>query len=230
MLGTVLQHDPGYLSKVRRQVEYYMGDTNLRFSRHMRSLVVHDGSVAIASILTFNRMKELQVTDAACRRAVKASRLLRLSEDGTRVSRTRPAPSYESMVKQQDPCTVVVFNIPNKCRSSEDMADVLASKGIARPVSARFLVKSVPRSRKQRRGCFVQFGTEAQAIDALSLLPLATPETAIRSKSAKALDRLPLPHHVSTEPLAAMSKEAWLLAKATAQQLLAGCRKRKRSH
>jgi hypothetical protein len=83
------------LAKLRKQIEYYFSDYNFRSDKFLRHKAAEDadGFVVLDVLLTFNKIKALQVVDPkVLARALEDSEELELSEDGTSVRRTKALP------------------------------------------------------------------------------------------------------------------------------------------
>jgi len=79
-------------AKILKQVEFYFGDSNLRNDKFMKSQMQLDpqGYVALATLTTFNRLKQLTTDVAVIANALKPSILVQISEDGKMVKKAQP--------------------------------------------------------------------------------------------------------------------------------------------
>ncbi|XP_054001194.1 la-related protein 7 [Hylaeus anthracinus] len=93
---------------ILKQMEFYFSDANLSKDRFLNHLIENDPYVDISVFLQFNRIRELTTDVNRISKALQASTILSLSEDGTKVHRITPI-----MVKENtDDCTVYVQNLP----------------------------------------------------------------------------------------------------------------------
>lgn len=75
---------------IRRQVEFYFSDANLRRDEFLRKqLDDNEGSVALETLLTFNRLKALTTDAGELAAALRESAELVVNEEGTTVKRAR---------------------------------------------------------------------------------------------------------------------------------------------
>uniref|UniRef100_UPI00358E8C2D la-related protein 7-like n=1 Tax=Myxine glutinosa TaxID=7769 RepID=UPI00358E8C2D len=72
-------------SLIRKQVEFWMSDANLHKDRYLRGLMGEENDIAISSLTTFKKMKELTTDIALVARALKSSATLEVSNDGKRI-------------------------------------------------------------------------------------------------------------------------------------------------
>jgi lupus La protein len=81
-------------AKILKQVEFYFSDSNLPKDKFLKGLVDKDpeGWVELSVIGSFARMKQLTTDNAVVVEALKDSKLVQVSEDGTKVKRTTPLP------------------------------------------------------------------------------------------------------------------------------------------
>uniref|UniRef100_UPI0035901B28 la-related protein 7 isoform X2 n=1 Tax=Myxine glutinosa TaxID=7769 RepID=UPI0035901B28 len=77
-------------SLIRKQVEFWMSDANLHKDRYLRGLMGEENDIAISSLTTFKKMKELTTDIALVARALKSSATLEVSPDGKRIRRKVP--------------------------------------------------------------------------------------------------------------------------------------------
>ena len=68
---------------LRKQIEYYLGDTNLAKDDFFRDLISggKDGYVDIAAFLKCNKVKKMNASTQMIAEAVASSELLELNED-----------------------------------------------------------------------------------------------------------------------------------------------------
>lgn len=147
-----------WLERVRKQVDFYFSDANLRRDDFMRQKCEEgDGYVALAQLLQFNRIRDLRCKYLAqLVQAVRKSEMLSLSDDKTKVRRNLAKMPIEEV--DPVPRTVYVEGMPLTF-SVDDIALFFARHG-------RVCLVELPRHRATRepRGfCFVEFASEDEA-------------------------------------------------------------------
>jgi len=93
------------LAEVKKQVEYYLGDDNLKVDDFFRDkITANQGFVNIEIFLACNKIKKLGVSVADIAEAVKNSTELDLSEDKKSISRknNRALPEKTGNLKKRD--------------------------------------------------------------------------------------------------------------------------------
>jgi len=147
-----------FAERVRRQLDFYFSDANLRRDKFMRATVdAGEGFVELATLLTFNRLKAMKVTEASqLVEAIKKSEMLELNEDGTKVRRDFAKAPKEEM----DPVarTIYVEGLP-LAFGIDEIAKFFAYYGHVKLVE-------LPHHREtgEPRGfCFVEFALEKEA-------------------------------------------------------------------
>lgn len=94
-----MEPEPEQLERdvVQQQVEYYFGDANLPKDKFLKKQIKADpeneGWVSLDVLASFKKMKALKVDAASIAAALQGSELLAVSDDNTRVRRTRPLPA-----------------------------------------------------------------------------------------------------------------------------------------
>jgi len=183
--------EPALSERVRRQLDFYFSDSNLRRDKFMRATVdVGGGFVELATLLTFNRLKAMRVTEVSqLVEAIKKSEMLELSEDGSKVRRDLVKAPMENI----DPVTRAIYveGLP-LAFGIDEIAKFFAHYGHVKLVD-------LPHHREtgEPRGfCFVEFASEKEAIAAVDAVDGTWPTT------------LQLRHDGKT--LRAMSKQRWL--------------------
>lgn len=80
---------------IRKQMEFYFSDSNIPRDRYLQKKIAEntDGFVNISDLLTFNRLKELNATQASIVEALRPSKLLEVDKEQSRVRRTTPLPA-----------------------------------------------------------------------------------------------------------------------------------------
>jgi lupus La protein len=80
------------------QMEFYFGDSNLRYDKFLRDLISKDpaGFVELAVLSKFRKLQKLASGDVSIiSEACKSSDLLQLSEDEAKIKRRFPVPLVE---------------------------------------------------------------------------------------------------------------------------------------
>ncbi|CAH1794075.1 unnamed protein product [Owenia fusiformis] len=98
--------------QILKQMEFYFGDANLRRDRFIKKEIDKsvDGYVPLEMFLTFNKIKALTDSSKVLAKALAPSTLIQLSEDGTRIKRTKELASESDC----DARTVYVECLPIK--------------------------------------------------------------------------------------------------------------------
>lgn len=87
-------------SKIVEQIEYYFGDINLPRDKFLQDeLKLDDGWVPILTMLKFNRLAKLSTDQNHIAEALKKSRLMQVSDDGTKIRRNPLAPLPEDTLE-----------------------------------------------------------------------------------------------------------------------------------
>lgn len=89
-------------------MEFYFSDANLLKSRFLNQLIAENGCVDLATLLSFNKLRALTTDAKDVIKAVKKSELIQVSEDGTKVFRTKPVQAKPDV----DACTIYIEQIP----------------------------------------------------------------------------------------------------------------------
>ncbi|XP_032830213.1 la-related protein 7 [Petromyzon marinus] len=152
------------LSEIRRQIEFWFGDTNLHKDKFLRQVVdaSPDGFVPLSVLMSFNRMKTLSTDINIIRRAVSTSTQLEVSSDGLKIRRSSPlGPKPED----EDERTVYVERLPHGV-THEWLSRVFSPCG-------RVLYVSLPRFRSSgdaKGFAFIEFSTSEEACRAVQML------------------------------------------------------------
>ncbi|KAG9131759.1 hypothetical protein Leryth_009494 [Lithospermum erythrorhizon] len=108
--------------KVLRQVEFYLGDSNLPLDNFLRTTIseTSDGMISLALICSFSRMRihlglgEIKAdeipedTVKAVAEVLRKSSFLQIAGDGMKVGRVAPLPNFDKAIEQLDGRTVAV--------------------------------------------------------------------------------------------------------------------------
>lgn len=157
-----------WLERVRKQVEFYFGDANLRRDAFMqRKLQQGHGYVKLSTILQFNRIKALKCRfPAQLAQALRKSDMLELSEEKTKVRRdATKAPAEETDIAMIAKRTIYIEGLPLTF-NIDDVSKYIARYGRVRLVD-------LPRHRETREPCgfcFIEFASQEEAMAAMSAL------------------------------------------------------------
>ncbi|TRY81766.1 hypothetical protein DNTS_007927 [Danionella cerebrum] len=120
--------------KVAEQIEYYFGDHNLHRDKFLKEqLLLDDGWVTVATMLKFNRLKNLTSDAAVVVESLQKSKagLLEISDDKTKIRRNpnKPLPEnneeYKDAVKHK---SIYMKGFPINT-TLDDIKEFLADKG-----------------------------------------------------------------------------------------------------
>ncbi|XP_076162591.1 la related protein 7 [Ptiloglossa arizonensis] len=135
---------------ILKQMEFYFSDANLSKDRFLSNLIKNDPYVDLNIFIEFNKIRELTTDISRITKALQASTILSLSEDGTKVHRITPIVPKENT----DDCTIYVQNLPPDA-DHETLSSIFSQYG---PV----VYVSLPRykhNRKIKGFAFVEFDT-----------------------------------------------------------------------
>lgn len=175
-----------WLQKVRRQLEFYFSDANLRSNSFLRRKIEEEegGFVDISFLLTFNRLQALRCKTAEqLLRAAEKSDLLELSADRSKLRRD----PLKGPIDDADPTrkTIYVEGLPLTL-GLDDLTRHFSQLG-------RVALLQLPHHRETRepRGfCFVEFATEKEAVAAVSAVHNSWPQSWPPRSDGKALRAL----------------------------------------
>ncbi|CAL7952130.1 unnamed protein product [Xylocopa violacea] len=137
-----------------KQMEFYFSDANLSKDRFLSNLIKQNPYIDLNIFLTFNRMKELTTDINRIAKALQASTILSLSEDGMKVRRITEVIPKENT----DECTVYVQNLPPDT-DHERLSSIFSQYG-------QVVYVSIPRfknTKKIKGFAFVEFNTPDEA-------------------------------------------------------------------
>lgn len=115
------------VESLRKQIEFYFGDPNLKKDLHLRNLIAKHkkGYVDLKSLLTFNKISQLMANTRACkledrmnnlRLAISSSQLLKLCKQRMRVKRVIPfnleLQKQPKIADDVDSRTIYLENLP----------------------------------------------------------------------------------------------------------------------
>lgn len=120
------------ITKIRYQIEFYMGDSNLVKDKFLQDKLSRDPCIDLSEFLKFNKVKliffeaenQKMIVEGApqvsnedrlnlIREALKPSKMLKLSKDGLKVKRRIPFRINQVDLKQMDECTIYVERFPS---------------------------------------------------------------------------------------------------------------------
>lgn len=89
--------DAKLLQDVKKQVEFYFSDAAFRRDNFLKAAVANDpqGFVPIATLLTFNKLKQLTTDAKVVAEALKDSETIVVSEDNLKLKRVEPLPEVD---------------------------------------------------------------------------------------------------------------------------------------
>ncbi|XP_047368970.1 la-related protein 7 [Vespa velutina] len=93
---------------ILKQMEFYFSDANLSKDRFLGNLIKEDSYVDLSIFTRFNKIRELTTDINRIAKALQASTMLSISEDGLKVCRITPIKQKENT----EDCTVYVQNLP----------------------------------------------------------------------------------------------------------------------
>lgn len=144
---------------IRKQVEFYFGDSNYRRDSFLRAAAENDadGFVPIKTLLTFNKLKKLTEDASAVATAVESSEEVELSEDKLSIRRKTPLPE-EDLSKQR---TVYVkgFDPEDDTATIDNIQEFFSRYGRVLYVRQR----KDPETKQFKGSCFVEFEDREKA-------------------------------------------------------------------
>jgi len=163
--------DEKILHKIRSQIEFYFKNYSLSHDKYMQNeLKENDKKFPVENFLKFNKIKQLLPTEAALTcdnlvKAIKASSVLNLSDDLTKVSRTDDIPdSWADYLKEAEERTVYLKGFAQDA-SLESITENLCQALDSSKIEGIFLRKT---PKKQFKGSI--YVTLADAESAKTLL------------------------------------------------------------
>ncbi|XP_029045172.1 la-related protein 7-like [Osmia bicornis bicornis] len=139
---------------ILKQMEFYFSDANLTKDRFLNNLIKEDPYVDLRIFLRFNKIRDLTTDINRINKALQASTILSISDDGTKVCRVTPIVQKENI----DECTVYVQNLPPDA-DHETLSSIFSQYG-------QVVYVSVPRfknNKKIKGFAFVEFNTPEEA-------------------------------------------------------------------
>ncbi|XP_014616882.1 PREDICTED: la-related protein 7 [Polistes canadensis] len=93
---------------ILKQMEFYFSDANLTKDRFLGNLIKEDPYIDLSVFIRFNKIRELTTDINRIAKALQASTMLSISENGLKVRRITPI----KQKKNTEDCTVYVQNLP----------------------------------------------------------------------------------------------------------------------
>ena len=89
---------------IKKQIEYYLSDTNLTFDKFFRDQIITDkeGWVSIAHFLNCNKVKQMSITQEQIAEACKDSEEVEVHEGKTKIRRKGNKPLPEKAERKRD--------------------------------------------------------------------------------------------------------------------------------
>ncbi|XP_050432086.1 la-related protein 7 [Adelges cooleyi] len=97
---------------LRKQMEFYLSDANLRKDRLFGHLMQTTQCINVDTFLNCNKIKKLTTSPDDIVKAIESSKLLTVSECKTKIYRIKPV--EEKQPEDIDRCTIYVENLPSK--------------------------------------------------------------------------------------------------------------------
>jgi hypothetical protein len=148
--------------KIKKQVEYYFGDSNFRRDRWLRNEVGKDpeGWMDVSVLTNFKRLAAITTDVEAIAAAIADSTVVTLSDDKKRLRRTKPLPSEDDSHLR----TVYMKGFPADASLDQLESGLEPAVGaVSRIVMRRFADK------KFKGSCFVEFPTVEKARDVAAM-------------------------------------------------------------
>ncbi|KAL6255716.1 hypothetical protein P5V15_012959 [Pogonomyrmex californicus] len=95
-------------ASILKQMEFYFSNANLSKDRYLSGLLKESPYINLEVFTRCNKLRELTTDINRIAKALEGSTILKVSEDGTKVSRITPIEGKENV----DECTVYVQNLP----------------------------------------------------------------------------------------------------------------------
>jgi len=89
-------------SKIRKQIEFYFGDSNFPKDKFLRAQAAQNeqGYVAIATLLTFKKMTSICDDPVKIVAAIKDSDFVDVNQEGTMIKRKSPLPENDTSAQR----------------------------------------------------------------------------------------------------------------------------------
>ncbi|KAK2579111.1 hypothetical protein KPH14_001282 [Odynerus spinipes] len=139
---------------ILKQMEFYFSDANLSKDRFLGNLIKEDPYVDLSIFTRFNKIRELTMDVNRIAKALQASTILSLSEDGTKVRRITPIKQKENT----EDCTVYVQNLPPDA-NHDWLSSTFSQYGNVTYVS----IPHYKNNKKIKGFAFVEFDTPEEA-------------------------------------------------------------------
>ncbi|XP_065834558.1 la-related protein 7-like isoform X2 [Oscarella lobularis] len=158
-MGDEKKSDDEKLDAIRQQMEFYLGDPNLRHDRFTRSEIEKSehGYVPLWLFLKFNKLRQLTNDVETICKGIRKSDHLELSECGKKVRRKRPL----EPIKDTDPQTIYVDRLPVNA-THDRLRNIFSRYGVVDYISLPCHTSGRPKG-----FAFVEFETAEAATRAL---------------------------------------------------------------
>lgn len=145
------------ISKIKEQVEFYFSDSNYAKDKFLNEEAnKNNNCIPISTILSFNRMKDLNATVESVKEAVKDSTLVEVVEDSLRKVETKEYLEY--CKNNQIYKRVVYMEGFNTDKTLDDIKEILNE--YCKPVR---IIMRRNQDKTFNGTCFVEFATEEEA-------------------------------------------------------------------
>eukprot|EP01114_Cavostelium_apophysatum_P012308 TRINITY_DN273_c0_g1_i1.p1 TRINITY_DN273_c0_g1~~TRINITY_DN273_c0_g1_i1.p1 ORF type:complete len:322 (+),score=121.43 TRINITY_DN273_c0_g1_i1:152-1117(+) len=164
-------------ANIKKQIEFYFGDSNYPRDKFMRASAAQspEGFITIETLLKFNRLKDLTTDVKAIVEAVKDSTIVSANAEGTAIKRTAPLPETNTSLER----TIYAKGF-TEGYTLEDAEKFFQKFGEVKMVKIRR-----DKEKKPKPSVFVEFATEEQAKAALAAKPLKYGENELLMYSKK---------------------------------------------
>lgn len=139
---------------ILKQMEFYFSDANLSKDRFLGNLIKQDPYVDLSVFTRCNKIRELTTDINRIAKALQASTILSISEDGTKVCRTTPIKQKENT----EDCTIYVQNLPLDA-NHDWLSSIFSEYGNVAYVS----IPHYKHNKKIKGFAFVEFDTSKEA-------------------------------------------------------------------
>eukprot|EP01138_Halocafeteria_seosinensis_P000701 gb/GECG01000717.1/.p1 GENE.gb/GECG01000717.1/~~gb/GECG01000717.1/.p1 ORF type:complete len:357 (+),score=59.08 gb/GECG01000717.1/:1-1071(+) len=163
--------------RIRRQIEFYFSDANMRRDKFLRSKVEAEpqGFVDLSILVTFNRLKELSTDYEEICNAVKDSEVVQVSADKTKIRRKTPLPAND------DPSTRTVY-VKGRFPQDSELDALIAFFRQYFPVKIVHMRRTRNKEKLFKGSVFVEFENKD---DAHKFVEMATSEDGLQYEGKK---------------------------------------------
>jgi len=151
-------------SKILKQVEFYFSDSNFPRDKFLRAQAAlnEEGYVPIATLSTFNRMKELTTDSKVVAAALKTSKVVEVNADGTMLKRKNPLPETDDSNQR----TIYAKGLATQGVSIEELANLFSKYGTVLSVRIR-----KDKAKNPKDSAFIEFSSPEEASAAVKEPP-----------------------------------------------------------